>query len=94
MTDTRNDTIAHDTEEWLQAKKRVINRRDFFSHLVTFVVVNACFAFVWAVTGAGYFWPAWLIGVWGIGLVLHGWDAFFRRPVTDRDIEAELRRDR
>jgi hypothetical protein len=29
---------------------------------------------------------------WGIGLVLHAYEVFLRRPVTDADIEAELHR--
>ena len=45
-------------------------------------------------TGAGYFWPAWVLGCWGAGLVLHAWEAFVRRPITDSDIDAELRRHR
>ena len=47
---------------------------------------------IWALSGAGYFWPAWVIGGWGIGLVLHAWDVFLRRPVTEADVDAELRR--
>jgi hypothetical protein len=44
----------------------------------------------WAITGAGWFWPVWIIGCWGIGLVPHAWEAFVRRPVTEKDIEDEL----
>jgi hypothetical protein len=84
--------IDHDSEEWTRARKRVTERRDFGSHLVVYVVVNAFLILVWAVTGAGYFWPAWVLGCWAIGLVLHAWEVFFHRPVTDADIEAELRR--
>jgi hypothetical protein len=76
------------------ARRRVQTRRDFMSHVVAYVVVNTFLVVVWAVTGAGYFWPAWVLGGWGIGLVLHGWDVFLRRPVTDADIDAELRRER
>ena len=49
---------------------------------------------IWALTGAGYFWPVWVLGGWGVGLVLHAWEAFVRRAVTDADIEAEVRRGR
>jgi hypothetical protein len=86
-------TIDQESEEWKRARKRVTDRRDFSSHLVAFIVINCFFVFVWASTGAGYFWPAWIIGGWGMGLVLHAWDVFIRRPVTDSDIEAELRRE-
>jgi uncharacterized ion transporter superfamily protein YfcC len=84
--------IDHESDEWAQARKRVTDRRDFGSHVVVYVVVNAFLILVWAVTGAGYFWPAWVLGGWGIGLVLHAWEVFVRRQVSDADVEAELRR--
>jgi Domain of unknown function (DUF1707)/2TM domain len=37
--------------------------------LPAFILVNALLVVVWAATGAGYFWPAWPILGWGIGLV-------------------------
>jgi hypothetical protein len=43
-------------------------------------------------TGAGYFWPAWVLFGWGVGSLLNGWDVYFRRPVTERDIEQEMKR--
>jgi hypothetical protein len=83
----------HDgSEEWTQARARVTLRRDFGSHVVAYVAVNTAFVLVWALTGAGYFWPAWVLCLWGVGLVLHAWEAFARRPVTDADVEAELQR--
>ncbi len=83
-----------ESEEWKAARKRVTDRRDFGAHLVAYVVVNAFLVFIWAFTGGSYFWPAWIMAGWGIGLVLHAWEVFFRRPVTDADIEAEMRRRR
>jgi hypothetical protein len=56
------------------AVKRVRERHDFASHIVAFVVINLGMVAVWAVTGQGYFWPGWVIGAWGIGVVLHAWD--------------------
>lgn len=91
-----DDSAPHDTgratDEREQARKRVTARRDFTSHVVAYVVVNGFLVGMWALTGGGYFWPAWVIGAWGIGLVLHAWDAFFRRPVTEEDVDAELHR--
>jgi 2TM domain len=76
------------------AGRRLQARRDFGTHLVSYLVVNAFLVGIWAFTGAGYFWPIWVIGGWGIGLVLHAWDVFWRRPLTEADIDAELRRHR
>lgn len=75
-----------------QARQRVQNRKDFASHLVAYVVLNGFLIAVWAFTGAGYFWPIWVLGGWGVGIVLHAWDIFLRRPITEADIDAELQR--
>jgi hypothetical protein len=77
-----------------EARRRLGARRDLVNHLVVYVVVNGFFVAIWAMTGAGYFWPAWIIGTWGVGLVLHAWDAMVRRPVTEADVDAELDRHR
>ena len=75
-----------------EARKRVQAKRDFTSHIAAYVVINAFLIGMWGFTGAGYFWPAWVLGGWGIGLVLHAWDVFFRRPVTEADVDAEMQR--
>jgi hypothetical protein len=43
-------------------------------------------------TGSGYFWPAWVMLGWGMGLVLNAWDVLFRRPVMEEDIQREIAR--
>jgi hypothetical protein len=77
-----------------QVRKRLQERREFSSHLVVFIVVNAFLVAAWAITGTGYFWPAWVLAAWGVGLVLHAWETFLHRPVTEADVDAELRRRR
>ena len=81
-------------DERLAARKRIAARRDVASHAMTYAVVNGFLVIVWVVTGRGYFWPVWILAGWGIGLVLHTWDVFIRRPVTEADVDAELRRRR
>jgi hypothetical protein len=75
-----------------QARKRLEKRRDFSAHVVSYVVVNAMLIGIWAITGAGYFWPAWVLLGWGVGLALNAWDVFFRRPITEADIDREVGR--
>jgi uncharacterized membrane protein YecN with MAPEG domain len=75
-----------------QARKRLQARRDFGANLISYVVINAFLVGVWAMTGAGYFWPVWVMAGWGVGLVLHAWEVFVRRPITEADIEREMRR--
>jgi hypothetical protein len=75
-----------------QALQRVKKRRDFQNHLVAYVVINAAVWILWAVTGTGYPWPAWITGVWAIGLVLNGWDVYLRRSITEADVDREINR--
>jgi hypothetical protein len=76
-----------------RARKRVKDRRDFFTHLTTYVVVNTAVVLIWAITGQGYFWPAWVLLGWGVGLVLHAltW-AGPLHEVDDDDVDRELAR--
>lgn len=83
--------VATDEERAL-ARKRVLAKRDLNTHVVVYVVVNAFFILIWYLSGQGYFWPAWVLGGWGIGLVLNVWEVYGRKPVTEADIDAELRR--
>ncbi|HEY2161692.1 MAG TPA: 2TM domain-containing protein [Solirubrobacteraceae bacterium] len=75
-----------------RALARIKKRRDFQNHLVAFVVINVAVWAVWAVTGSGYPWPAWITGFWLIGLVFNAWDVYYRRPITEADVERELHR--
>jgi 2TM domain-containing protein len=77
-----------------QALERLKKRRDFNGHLAAFVVVNAAVWAIWAATGAGYPWPAWLTGIWAIGLLLNGWDVYMRPPISEADVDRELERHR
>ena len=75
-----------------EATRRVHKRRDLAAHAVAYVVINAMLVGIWAISGEGYFWPAWVMLGWGVGLVLNVWDVYFRRPVTEHDIEREMQR--
>jgi hypothetical protein len=79
-------------DERQEAIDRLKKRRDFANHLAAFVVINAAVWALWAATGSGYPWPAWLTGLWAIGVVLNAWDVYFRRPITEQDVQHELER--
>ena len=83
---------ANDSPEYDRAKTRVENKRKYRADLVAYVVINAFLIVVWAITGRGYFWPGWVLGAWGVFLLLSAWDLFFRREVTHEDVERELHR--
>ena len=85
------DAVTDDQARQL-ARKRVQAKRDLVAHSVVYVVINAFLVLVWALSGFGYFWPGWVMAGWGIGLVLNVWDVYGRKPVTEADIDKEMRR--
>lgn len=89
--DHRQDEQLLDERE--AATRRLRARRDFGSHLVLYLIVNAGLVGVWSLSG-GYFWPAWVMAAWGVGIFMHAWDAFLRPPITEADVEAEMERER
>ena len=74
------------------AIRRLNAKREFRLHLGVYVLVNTMLIIIWAATGAGYFWPIWPIGGWGIGLVIHAFTVYSQKPITEDDIQAEMQR--
>ena len=72
------------------ARARVQKRRNLQAGSVACLVVSAFLVGIWAVTGAGYFWPGWVLGAWGAGMLLSLWD-YGGGPVTEADVDQELR---
>lgn len=84
-----------DTDARAAAIKRIKAKRDFRNHVAVFVVINLMLVAIWALAGGGYFWPAWSIFGWGIGLAFHGYSAYVEnRPISEDEIRRELDRDR
>lgn len=77
--------------ERAQARKRIEKRRNLQGGFVAYVVINIFLVAVWALTGGGYFWPAWILAGWGVGMLLALWD-YSRGQITDSDVDRELRR--
>jgi len=61
-----------DEELYKLAKERVQEKKDFFSHLASYCIVNGALVLIWRfAAGGGYPWFIWPLGGWGIGLALH-----------------------
>lgn len=69
---------------------RLQAKRGFQANLASFVCVSALLIAIWALSGAGYFWPIWVIGFWGLGLAMHGWTVYGRGGITEADIQREM----
>jgi hypothetical protein len=82
------------------AIRSVKNKRAFRTHLFSYVVVNGMIFLIWLVValsaGDGTWFPWFVFPMlgWGIGLAF-SWRAAYgpgTRPISDAEIEAELRR--
>lgn len=76
------------------ARRRLERKRKFYGDLVAYVVINAFLIVVWAVSGSGDFWPGWVLGGWGVLLLLDAWGLYYRSPITEADIDRELQKHR
>jgi hypothetical protein len=90
MTDQQLPLTGQDPRD--RAIARLKQKRDFGAHLFVYLVVNAFLIGIWAVTGAGFFWPAFPLFGWGIRLVLNAWDVYWRKPVSEDRIRHEMER--
>ena len=76
-----------------RAVQRLKKQRDFRTHLFVYLLVNGFVVLIWAMTDSGgFFWPAFPIGFWGIGLLLNGWDAYRHEEFSEADIQKEMNR--
>ena len=81
-----------DQEPRQQAITQLKKKRDFRTHVFIYVLVNAMLIVIWAVTGAGFFWPVFVIFGWGIGVAANAWDVYARKPITEEEIRREQER--
>lgn len=73
------------------AHANIRKRKNFQQHLAVYLAVNFMLVVIWAVTGAGYFWPIFPMLGWGVGIVAHG---MYTRSsqITEADLNAEIAR--
>lgn len=73
-----------------RARARVEKKHKLRGDFVAYVVINLGLVAAWAFTGSGAFWPGWVLGVWGVFLLLDVWSVYFGRPVTEQEVDEEL----
>ena len=75
-----------------KAMRRLKKKSDFRVHLLIYLLVNGMLVLIWGMTGAGFFWPAFVMAGWGIGLVANGVDAYVVDEPTEQQIDEEIER--
>lgn len=73
-----------------RAIARLKKKSDFRADLLAYVLVNTFLVAIWALTGAGFFWPAFPLLGWGIGLVFHARDTYWGEEFSEEDIQREM----
>ena len=66
-----------------RAYYRAAVKLGFYIHLLVFLLVNLFLLFSSWATDSGYWWSAWTLLAWGIGLAVHGtvifgWESMMR----------------
>lgn len=84
--------MDHHDQHRAVAIARIRSKRDFRNHVFIYCAVNVLLVVIWAASGAGYFWPIWSIGGWGIGLAAHAWSVYGEKPISEADIVDEMQR--
>lgn len=81
------------TEEQIyeEASRKVKAKKGFYGSLATYAVVNAVLVVIWALSGQGYPWFLWPLGIWGIFVLGHFLRVFVFEKGSDRQaIEKEV----
>jgi hypothetical protein len=81
-----------DAELRERAVKQLKKVRDFRTHVVVYVLVNAFLVVIWATTSGGFFWPIFPLGGWGIGLAMNAWDVYVSEDFAEDRIQREMQR--
>ena len=90
MSDTERTPAETLREQAIAALKK---RRDFRAHLLVYLLFNAAFVTIWAMTGNGaFFWPVIPMILWGIGVVMNGWDVYIADDFSEQKIERQMHR--
>lgn len=79
-----------ETELRERAIARLKKKSEFRAHLLSYFLVNAFLVAIWAITGAGFFWPIFPILGWGIGLAFHARDVYWGDSFSEERIRREM----
>jgi hypothetical protein len=74
------------------AIEQIKRKNQFLVDVVVYLVINALMVGIWASTGAGYFWPIWVILGWGAAVVIHGYIVYRGNAISNEQIEREMQR--
>ncbi len=81
-------TEVSEKELYEKARKRVEEKKGFYTHFAIYILVNILLVIIWAFpAGGGHPWFLWPLGGWGIGILFD----FLRVFVFSRQTEWDRR---
>ena len=91
MTDAMSEE-----ELYKVARKRVEEKKGFFTHLAIYILINLILVLIWAfASGGGFPWFIFPLGGWGIGILFHFLGVFVFSGETGwekKELEKEVER--
>lgn len=75
------------------ALQRLKMKQDFKGMVAGGALAVIVSVVIWALAGADYFWPMWVMLGVAIGVVTQGWKAYGpSNQITEADVQREMRR--
>lgn len=90
MASERETQVSRSRDELDRVSFRRHKRSRFFADFASYLSVNGFMIAIWWFSGAGYFWPFWVLAGWGIGLFSDFVNTFFGQ--SEKDFERWKRR--
>jgi len=79
-------TEVSEKELYEKARKRVEEKKGFYTHFAVYILVNILLVIIWAFpAGGGYPWFLWPLGGWGIGILFDFLRVFVFSQQTEWD---------
>jgi hypothetical protein len=95
MTDTPmapEEGVVSDDNARELALARLKMKQDFKGMVAGGLLAIIVSVVIWALAGADYFWPMWVMLGVAIGIVTQGWKAYGpSNQITEDDIQREMR---
>lgn len=74
-------------ENYEKARIRINELKDFYEHLIIFVIIITGLSIFNFFTSPQFYWVLFVVLFWGIGLLLHGIFTFGRRGFLSKEWE-------
>jgi hypothetical protein len=96
-TPTPHDPTSPSEDELRRvAIRRVKKKRDFRRHLFVYLVLNIVFWACWLIEGAvnqlDFPWPIFPTVIWGVFVLGHASDLYWRNPLREELVQREIER--